>query len=190
MSEQEKSTTSAKQQPTNAKSLLSKIIEQQEHDLVRLMKTRIADYKFKGCYDAEFPESCKLKRWSYGVSIQLLPVTVGLISEVISLLSSLSNERTVEMEVNGQMVDDVFKTLASSTKVSEYANIMQRICVILQTTLDTVPQKLDVKEFELIDVIGISKLVLQQNLGVVLKNLQPAPEKTEPNEVKTNESSQ
>lgn len=158
-----------------ATSILNTFIKQKEHDLIDLIKTRSVDYTFTGIYDEPFPKSCKIRRWSYGLSIQLLPETIGVIGEVIGLFASLSGKRTVDMEMDG-VVDDIFVTIASSEKVGAYGVVLERIGRIVQKTLDgTNGQKIDVNELELADIIGIGKIILNQNLGVLLKNVKSAP---------------
>jgi len=162
-------------QQSPATSILNTFITQKEHDLIDLVKTRSVDYTFTGIYEEPFQKSCKIRRWSYGLSIQLLPETIGVIGEVVSLFASLSGKRTVEMEMDG-VVDDIFATIASSDKVGAYTIVMERVGRIVQKTLDgTNGQKIDVNELELADIIGISKIILNQNLGVLLKNVKAAP---------------
>lgn len=162
-------------QQSPATSILNTFITQKEHDLIDLVKTRSVDYTFTGIYEESFQKSCKIRRWSYGLSIQLLPETIGVIGEVVSLFASLSGKRTVEMEMDG-VVDDIFATIASSDKVGAYTIVMERVGRIVQKTLDgTNGQKIDVNELELADIIGISKIILNQNLGVLLKNVKAAP---------------
>lgn len=162
-------------QQSPATSILNTFITQKEHDLIDLVKTRSVDYTFTGIYEDPSLKSCKIRRWSYGLSIQLLPETIGVIGEVVSLFASLSGKRTVEMEMDG-VVDDIFATIASSDKVGAYTIVMERVGRIVQKTLDgTNGQKIDVNELELADIIGISKIILNQNLGVLLKNVKAAP---------------
>jgi len=162
-------------QQSPATSILNTFITQKEHDLIDLVKTRSVDYTFTGIYEESFQKSCKIRRWSYGLSIQLLPETIGVIGEVVSLFASLSGKRTVEMEMDG-VVDDIFATIASSDKVGAYTIVMERVGRIVQKTLDgTNGQKIDVNELELADIIGVSKIILNQNLGVLLKNVKAAP---------------
>lgn len=177
--EQEVPAQEAPQSP--ASSLLSSIVNQKEHDLVDLMKTRTVEYVFTGIYDdAAFPKACKIRRWSYGASIDLLPETVGVIGEVIGLFSSLSGKRTVDMEING-IVDDIFALIAAPERITTYSSVLSRIGLIVQKTLDgTAGQKIEAKELELVDIIGISKIILNQNLGVILKNVKTAPKSAEP----------
>lgn len=162
-------------QQSPATSILNTFITQKEHDLIDLVKTRSVDYTFTGIYEEPFPKSCKIRRWSYGLSIQLLPETIGVIGEVVSLFASLSGKRTVDMEMDG-VVDDIFATIATSEKVGTYGIVMERVGRIVQKTLDgTNGQKIDVNELELVDIIGIGKIILSQNLGVLLKNVKAAP---------------
>lgn len=143
-----------------------KTVETTREELQEILKKKYADYEFLGDYGVR---KITLRRWPWKDSISLYPQSVEIIASILSNI--------VMDDAKNTGIDFLFNSLANvNAKLLEknlegINKIIQRsIVMVVDNKLDSRQAEAFVSDFEVVDIIGICRLLYELNVEHVLKN--------------------
>jgi len=170
----------ATNRPASANEVLATLSEgnketvDKENTFAEILRNKVKVYSIVGPQEGNGPSSLYFKRWSYGVSAELMPMALDIVGTVFSGISPVLSSG----ELSGESIASI---IGDTDLISSIGKHMKNISKIIARTIVSHPDNnyapSDIQKavqyvegLDPYDIIQIVKLLFSQNFGHLGKN--------------------